>query len=84
MNQGITMAFVDDITERGSIHLVKDNDLRDLAVRNIWRGLMLAEQHTGQKIKYDQKVKLVQQACVINNEPVGEKMIERIVVGVKL
>ena len=78
------MAFVDDITERGSIHLVKDNDLRDLAVRNIWRGLILAEQYTGRKIKYYDKIKLVQQACVINKEPVGEKMIERIVVGVKL
>ena len=78
------MAFVYDITERGSIHLVKDNDLRDLAVRNIWRGLMLAEQYSGQKIKYYDKVKLVQKACVINNEPVGEKMIERIIVGVKL
>ncbi|MDZ7795542.1 MAG: hypothetical protein U5N56_00150 [Candidatus Marinimicrobia bacterium] len=60
------MAFIDDITEKGGIRLVKDNDLRDLAVRNMWRGMMLAEKHTNTRIKYCEKIKLIQDTCISN------------------
>jgi hypothetical protein len=78
------MPFVEDIMERRGIVVLKSTDLRDIALRNMWRGIMLAEQNMGAKIKYDKKIKILHQACLKNGEPVGEKAIERIVLGVKL
>lgn len=78
------MSFIDDITFSTDIHLVKNNDLRDLAIQNVWRGMLLAEKHANITMKYCDRLSIVQGACLVRGEPVGEKMIERIVVGVKL
>jgi len=78
------MAFTDDISPKIGIHLVKDNDLRDFAIRNMWRGMLISEKHMGTRIKYDEKIKLIQDTCVVNGEPVGDKTIEKIIVGIRL
>jgi len=78
------MSFLDDITFTTGIHLVKDNDLRDLAIQNIWRGMLLAEKHANIQMKYRDRLSAVQNACLINGEPIGERTIEKIVAKVKV
>jgi hypothetical protein len=78
------MSFIDDLTFTTDIHLVKNNDLRDLAIQNVWRGLLLAEKHANIQMRYCDRLSVVQGACLVRGEPIGERTIEKIVSKVKI
>ena len=78
------MPFIDDIENRGAAHLMTDRDLRNLAVKNIWKGIMIVEKIYGIRVCWKDKVDIIGDVCRKKKEPLGQKAIEKIIAGVNV
>lgn len=78
------MGFIDEVNQNGAAHLVTDRNIRDLAIKNMWKGFLLFEKKTGLRIRWCEKVAAIEEVCKDMREPIGRKAIEKIVNGLRI